>query len=179
MFLLQWSNTQRILNTDRVKRFFLCDIGLKQLNLVANKPKHSLGNIERQKCSLVRSKEENVLLRKMMLITAEPGQNQAIVHRVLQQDYPKLRLLLETFQSVKPHVKWEIVGTQMWFYRPEEMIQISACYFVVCWKSGRNQLLRNFTSMRCAARALWAQFELLLLQQRVFYIKSAAHTTQA
>ena len=33
--------------------------------------------------------------------------------------------------------------------------------------------------MRCAARALWARFELLLLQQRVLYIKSAAHTTQA
>ena len=33
--------------------------------------------------------------------------------------------------------------------------------------------------MRCAARAVWAQFELLLLQQRVLYIKSAAHTTQA
>ena len=39
--------------------------------------------------------------------------------------------------------------------------------------------MRNFTSMRCAARAVWAQFELLLLQQRVLYIKSAAHTTQA
>ena len=33
--------------------------------------------------------------------------------------------------------------------------------------------------MPCAARAVWAQFELLLLQQRVLYIKSAAHTTQA
>ena len=33
--------------------------------------------------------------------------------------------------------------------------------------------------MRGAARAVWAQFELLLLQQRVLYIKSAAHTTQA
>ena len=33
--------------------------------------------------------------------------------------------------------------------------------------------------MRCAARAVWAQFELLLLQQRVLYVKSAAHTTQA
>ena len=33
--------------------------------------------------------------------------------------------------------------------------------------------------MRCAARALCAQFELLLLQRRVLYIKSAAHTTQA
>ena len=33
--------------------------------------------------------------------------------------------------------------------------------------------------MRYAARAVWAQFELLLLQQRVLYIKSAAHTTQA
>ena len=39
--------------------------------------------------------------------------------------------------------------------------------------------MRNFTSMRCAARAVWAQFELLLLQRRVLYIKSAAHTTQA
>ena len=39
--------------------------------------------------------------------------------------------------------------------------------------------MRNFTSMRCAARAVWAQFELLLLQQRVLYVKSAAHTTQA
>ena len=59
------------------------------------------------------------------------------------------------------------------------MIQISAWYFVVFFKSGLNQLLRNFTSMRYAARAVWAQFELLLLQQRVLYIKSAAHTTQA
>jgi len=33
--------------------------------------------------------------------------------------------------------------------------------------------------MHCAARAVWAQFELLLLQQRVLYIKSAAHTNQA
>ncbi|CAH3036516.1 unnamed protein product, partial [Pocillopora meandrina] len=33
--------------------------------------------------------------------------------------------------------------------------------------------------MRCAARAVWAQFELLLLQQRVLYVKSAAHTTRA
>ena len=33
--------------------------------------------------------------------------------------------------------------------------------------------------MRYAARDVWAQFELLLLQQRVLYIKSAAHTTQA
>ena len=59
------------------------------------------------------------------------------------------------------------------------MIQISAWYFVVFFKRGVNQLLRNFTSMRYAARAVWAQFELLLLQQRVLYIKSAAHTTQA
>ena len=34
-------------------------------------------------------------------------------------------------------------------------------------------------SMRYAARAVWAQFELLLLQKGVLYIKSAAHTTQA
>ena len=34
-----------------------------------------------------------------------PDDNMGIVHRVLQQDYPKLRLLLETFRSVKPHVK--------------------------------------------------------------------------
>ena len=33
--------------------------------------------------------------------------------------------------------------------------------------------------MRCAALAVWAQFELLLLQQRVLYVKSAAHITQA
>ena len=34
-------------------------------------------------------------------------------------------------------------------------------------------------SMHSAARAVWAHFELLLLQQGVLYIKSAAHTTQA
>ena len=34
-----------------------------------------------------------------------PDDNMGIVHRVLQQDYPKLRLLLETFRSVKPQVK--------------------------------------------------------------------------
>ena len=34
-----------------------------------------------------------------------PDDNMGILHRVLQQDYPKLRLLLETFRSVKPHVK--------------------------------------------------------------------------
>ena len=39
--------------------------------------------------------------------------------------------------------------------------------------------MRNFTSMRYAARDVWAQFELLLLQQRVLFIKPAAHTTQA
>ena len=39
--------------------------------------------------------------------------------------------------------------------------------------------MRNFTSMHSAARADWAQYELLLLQQGVLYIKSAAHTTQA
>ena len=39
--------------------------------------------------------------------------------------------------------------------------------------------MRNFTSMHYTARAVWAQFELLLLQQGVLYIKSAAHTTQA
>ena len=33
--------------------------------------------------------------------------------------------------------------------------------------------------MRYASRAVWAQFELLLLQKGVLYIKSAAHTTQA
>ena len=33
--------------------------------------------------------------------------------------------------------------------------------------------------MRYAARDVWAQFELLLLQQRVLFIKPAAHTTQA
>ena len=33
--------------------------------------------------------------------------------------------------------------------------------------------------MRCAAPAVWAHFELLLLQQRVLDVKSAAHTTQA
>ena len=33
--------------------------------------------------------------------------------------------------------------------------------------------------MHYTARAVWAQFELLLLQQGVLYIKSAAHTTQA
>ena len=33
--------------------------------------------------------------------------------------------------------------------------------------------------MHYVARAVWAQFELLLLQQGVLYIKSAAHTTQA
>ena len=33
--------------------------------------------------------------------------------------------------------------------------------------------------MRCAARAFWAQFELLLLQQRVLFVNSAAHATQA
>ena len=39
--------------------------------------------------------------------------------------------------------------------------------------------MRNFTSMRFAARDVWAQFELLLPQQRVLYIKPATHTTQA
>ena len=39
--------------------------------------------------------------------------------------------------------------------------------------------MRNLTSMSYAARDVWAQFELLLLKQRVLYIKSAAHTTQA
>ena len=39
--------------------------------------------------------------------------------------------------------------------------------------------MRNFTSMCYPARDVWAQFELLLLQQQVLYIKSAAHTTQA
>ena len=34
-----------------------------------------------------------------------PDDKMGIVHRVLQEDYPKLRLLLETFRSVKPHVK--------------------------------------------------------------------------
>ena len=33
--------------------------------------------------------------------------------------------------------------------------------------------------MRYNARDVWAQFELLLLQPRVLYIKSVAHTTQA
>ena len=33
--------------------------------------------------------------------------------------------------------------------------------------------------MHYAARDVWAQFELLSLQQRVLYIKPAAHTTQA
>ena len=39
--------------------------------------------------------------------------------------------------------------------------------------------MRNFTSMHYTARAVWAQFELLLLQQGVLYIKSAAHPSQA
>ena len=34
-----------------------------------------------------------------------PDDNMGILHRVLQQDYLKLRLLLETFRSVKPQVK--------------------------------------------------------------------------
>ena len=33
--------------------------------------------------------------------------------------------------------------------------------------------------MHYTARAVWAQFELLLLQQGVLYINSVAHTTQA
>ena len=33
-----------------------------------------------------------------------------------------------------------------------------------CRKGGGNQMLRNFTSMRYAARDVWAQFELLLLK---------------
>ena len=33
--------------------------------------------------------------------------------------------------------------------------------------------------MSYVARAVWAQFELMLLQQGVLYIKSAGHTTQA
>ena len=39
--------------------------------------------------------------------------------------------------------------------------------------------MRNFTSMHYTARAVWAQFELLLLQEGVLYIKSGAHSTQA
>ena len=31
-----------------------------------------------------------------------PDDNTGIVHRLVQQDYLKLRLFLETFQSVKP-----------------------------------------------------------------------------
>ena len=65
------------LNTETENAFFFVTKGSKQLNLVASKPKHSFGNIERQKCSLVTNKEENVLLRKMMLKTAEPSQKQA------------------------------------------------------------------------------------------------------
>ena len=34
-----------------------------------------------------------------------PEDNMETVHRLLQQDYPKLQLLLETFRSVKPQVK--------------------------------------------------------------------------
>ena len=34
-----------------------------------------------------------------------PDDNIGIVYRVLQQDFPKLQLLLETFRSVKPQVK--------------------------------------------------------------------------
>ena len=34
-----------------------------------------------------------------------PDDNMGTVHRVLQQDYPKLQLLLETFRSVKFQVK--------------------------------------------------------------------------
>ena len=67
------------------------------------------------------------------------------------------------------YLSFEIVGTHF----------VLGTYFVVCWKSGGNRLLKNFTSMGCSARALWAQFQLLLLQQRVLYVKSASHTTQA
>ena len=62
----------------------------------------------------------------------DPDDNMGIVHRVLQQDYPKLLLLLETFRPVKPHVKRKIVSPQKWLHRPKGMIQISAWYLVIC-----------------------------------------------
>ena len=67
-----------------------------------------------------------------------PDDNMGIFHRVLQQDYLKLLLLLEMFRPVKPQVKWEIVGPQKWLHRPKGMIQISTWYLVICWKSGGN-----------------------------------------
>ena len=43
----------------------------------------------------------------------------------------------------------------------------------------RKPVVEELWSMSYAALAVWAQFELLLLQQGVLYIKSAGHTTQA
>ena len=46
-------------------------------------------------------------------------------------------------------------------------------------KEWRKPVVEELRSMSYAALAVWAQFELLLLQQGVLYIKSAGHTTQA
>ena len=46
-------------------------------------------------------------------------------------------------------------------------------------KEWRKPAVEELRSMSYAALAVWAQFELLLLQQGVLYIKSAGHTTQA
>ena len=64
----------------------------------------------------------------------------------------QVTVVTRVLRSVKPQVKWEFVRTQKWMHRLKEMFQISTWYFFVCWKSGGNQLLRNFTSMHYAAR---------------------------
>ena len=46
-------------------------------------------------------------------------------------------------------------------------------------KEWRKPAVEELQSMSYAARVVWAQFELLLSQQGVLYIKSAGHTTQA
>ena len=69
--------TRSVFETQKGINAFFYEIGLRAVKFSCHKPKHSFGNIEHQKYNLVTNKEETVVLRKIMLKTAEPSQKQA------------------------------------------------------------------------------------------------------
>ena len=70
--------------------------------------------------------------------------------------------------------KWTKVVAQV--QRDDPDISVVLSHLLKEW---RKPAVEELQSMSYAARVVWAQFELLLSQQGVLYMKSAGHTTQA
>ena len=107
-----------------------------------------------------------------------PDDNMGILHRVLQQDYQVTVVARdlpvgETPSEVKNSWSAEVVAQAQ---RDDPDISVVLSHLLKEW---RKPVVEELRSMSYAALAVWAQLELLLLQQGVLYIKSAGHTTQA